>query len=295
MVDVSIIMVNYKTYKMTHEAINSIYNHTSGINFEIIVVDNGSNDGSVEYLTSDNRIRIIPSEENLGFGKANNLGLKYASGRNILFLNTDTKIKDNSICLLSKYLDTHPKVGALGGNLIDGNGTPTQSFERSFPGPIHVLNALTNGLLYKILYGKNIIYCHSKEPINVAYISGADLMIPKNILKQVGSFDPDFFMYYEETDLCFRIKKAGYNARILPSSTIIHYEGGSIGGRITNFNPNRTRMLFNSRQIFITKNFTPFKRKLTNFLFTLFLYLRVLFGKENAKQMLKIYLNLSND
>lgn len=279
---------------MTLEAIESIFTNTHGVKFEVIVVDNASKDGSAEVLSKVNRITTILSPQNLGFGKANNLGVNIAKGRNILFLNTDTKIIDNSIAILSHFLDAHPEVGAVGGNLIDATGNPTQSFERRFPGPIHVINSITHGVLYRIMYGRNVTYCHSTHPLEVAYITGADLMVPKRILDAFGAFDPVFFMYYEETDLCFRIRKAGYKIVIVPDAKIIHYEGGTLGGQVKLFNPTRVKMMYRSRRIFIKKNYTTFKGYCINSLFTFFLRLRRIFGYQNAKQMLDIHLQSKN-
>lgn len=195
---------------MTLQCINSIHEKSKDISFEIILVDNSSTDGSKELFQKDKRITYLYGFENLGFGKANNLGLKVASGRNILFLNPDTMLINNAIKILSDYLDEHLIVGACGGNLFDSEMQPALSFKRFYPGITDEINNLLFHIPEKIFY-RNVWYFNNTEKdIDVAYISGADLMVRKSVIDLTGSFAPDFFMYYEETDLCFRISKAGY-------------------------------------------------------------------------------------
>lgn len=225
--DVSVIIVNYNTCKMTNEAIDSVYEHTSGIDFEIILVDNASADGSKEFFEKKNGITYIYSQENLGFGKGNNLGLKYATGRNILFLNSDTLLRNNAIKILSNFMDSHPEVGVCGGNLFDYNGNPTISYEIKRPSVIRELNKVLNGRIYKYFY-KDVRFNASNKPKEVGYVSGADFMTRKTILDNHGAFSPEFFMYYEETELAHRINKAGYKIMSVPDAEIVHLEGMSI-------------------------------------------------------------------
>ena len=144
--DVSVIVVNYNAGELAAACIDSVFAHTSGLDFEMILVDNASTDGSRSRFEADARIRYVYSPENLGFGRANNLGLTYASGRNILFLNSDTLLRDNAIKILSDYLDAHPGVGAVGGNLVDGQGLPGQSFMRYYPSLWEEFNLFWDGL-----------------------------------------------------------------------------------------------------------------------------------------------------
>lgn len=224
--DVSVIIVNYNTCKMTNEAIDSVYEHTSGIDFEIILVDNASADGSKEFFEKKNGITYIYSQENLGFGKGNNLGLKYATGRNILFLNSDTLLRNNAIKVLSDYMDGNPDVGVCGGNLFNYEGKPTISYEIKRPSIIRELNKVLGGRLYSIFY-KDTRFNSSKKVKEVGYVSGADFMTRKAILDKHGAFSPEFFMYYEETELANRINKAGYKIMSVPDAEIVHLEGAS--------------------------------------------------------------------
>ena len=224
--DVSVIIVNYNTRQMTDEAINSVYEHTSGIDFEIILVDNASADGSKEFFENKDGITYIYSQENLGFGKGNNLGLKYAKGRNILFLNSDTLLRNNAIKILSDYIDANPDVGICGGNLFNFEGKPTISYEIKRPSLIRELNKVLGGRIYKYFY-KDITFNSNKKVKEVGYVSGADFMTRKSILDKYGAFSPEFFMYYEETELANRINKAGYKIISVPDAEIVHLQGMS--------------------------------------------------------------------
>lgn len=229
--DVSIIIVNYNTVNLIINAVDSIIEKTEGINYEIIIVDNNSTDNAEIILKEryNDKVKFIASPDNLGFGRANNLGLEFAEGRNILFLNPDTILINNAIKILSNYLDHNKNAGACGGNLYDEELKPTISYEMNFPSIYSELNLLSHGLLNKIRYGRNSIYNHKNKNRKVAYISGADLMIKKSILNKIGSFNPRFFMYYEETELCFRIKNTDHGIVSIPTAKIQHLEGKSFG------------------------------------------------------------------
>lgn len=225
--DVSIIIVNYNTLETTSSCIDSIFEKTSGIQFEVILIDNASTDGSREHFSNDKRITYHYSDINLGFGKANNKGLEIAQGRNILFLNPDTLLINNAIQILSDHLDRNRETGACGGNLFDYTGTPAFSFERIFPSLTSEFDRCLKGLITKAIYRRNRKFNYSEQDIGVAYIIGADLMIKKTILEEVGGFDERFFMYYEEVELCHRIHQKKYRITNVPSARITHLEGMS--------------------------------------------------------------------
>lgn len=243
---VSVIIVNYNTQKVTSECIDSIFENTSGIDFEVILVDNASTDGSKEFFQKDSRINYIYNDENIGFGRANNVGVKIAKGDNILFLNSDTLLKNNAMKILSDYLDLNPNVGICGGNLINKNGNPSYSFSRYYPSIYEELNSLFFNILDKIRYGKNLNYNNTGHPMNVASISGADLMVKKHLIKDGNAFNEKFFMYYEDTELCFRIKKSGYLVHSVPEAKIIHLWGSSKGSNLISARMERSRNIFYS-------------------------------------------------
>lgn len=270
--DVSVIMVNYNTLAMTTAAINRVLELTESIRFEIILVDNASSDGSKEYFERWKDIKYIYSDKNLGFGQANNLAAKQAKGEYLFFLNTDTLLRNNAIKILHQYMTEHLNVGAAGGNLFDGNGIPTISYERMFPGIGHTLNLLSYNFFNYIRFGKNVMFNHTDYPIEVAYISGADLMIPKALFDNLGGFSPKFFMYYEETDLCRRIQSAGYKIHSVPAAEITHLEGGSQQKSTTAKRKTNLRSI-KSRAIFFSRNYNKWYIVIEKKLYFLYLYI----------------------
>jgi len=249
--DVSIIIVNYNTFALTKAAIESVFEKTEGITYEVILVDNNSPDESGKQLQGyfSSKIVYIQSPENVGFGRANNLGIEKVKGRNIFLLNPDTLLLNNAVKILSDFLNNNPNVGVCGGNLYDILIQPAQSFVRYLPSLYWELDVLLHGLLSKIRYSKNVYFNHIGSPLNVGYIIGADMMIRKAVFDEVGVFDPDFFMYYEETELSYRIKQKGYQIKSVPDAKIIHLEGQSL--KISDV---KIKYFLNGRKIYYQKN-----------------------------------------
>lgn len=227
--EVSIIMVNYNTLELTKNAIKSIEEKTQGITYEIILVDNNSQDGSMEYFQQIQKknFKYIYSKENLGFGRANNLGYENSKGKCIFLLNTDTLLVNNAIKELYEVLISKESIGIVGGNLYDNNLKPVHSFMKNNYSLKEELkgNILLPLIKTKVLKRKDFNY--SDEIMEVGYVTGADLMIKREVINKVGFFDPDFFMYYEETELTNRVVKKGYKVLSVPSAKIIHLEGKS--------------------------------------------------------------------
>lgn len=290
--DVSIIIVNYNTKDLTLQCINSVYEKTQGISFEVILVDNASTDGSKEYFQEDNRITYIYSDENLGFGRANNLGLSVASGRNILFLNPDTILVNNAVRLLSTFLDNNSNVGACGGNLFDESMKPSLSFRRIRPSIIWEFNNLFGEIPERIVFGTNRLFNNTKNPIIVKYITGADLMVKRITLNQVGGFCPDFFMYYEETDLCCRIIKNKWKILSIPDAKIQHLEGKSFKNTHSFVNKTKLTYIFNSRNIYYSRNHSKIHHKIANVIYVVYLYCRMFYLTVKGNSRWKNYKTL---
>lgn len=215
--DVSVIIVNYNTCKLLDKCLESIKKTTQDVTYEIIVVDNDSHDDSREMIkTKYPWVKLIESENNLGFGRANNLGFEHSKGRYIFLLNSDTILIENSIKILSNTLDANTSIGAVGATLVDGNNQQVHSYG--------IFPSVFRKLFKRRFVIKGVDF---KEDQNVDYITGADLMIPRAVWLQLDGFDPHFFMYYEETDLQKRMALLGYKRVIVPSTKIIHLEGGS--------------------------------------------------------------------
>ena len=231
MVDVSVIIVNYNTESLLAASVESLYENTKGASFEIIVVDNKSRPESRERLKDTLSrypgTRLVPLAENLGFGCANNAAVPFAEGDYILLLNPDTVLLNDAVSVMKDYLDSHGSVAACGGNLLDSEMRPATSFHRLFPSVIGELNSLLFYLPERVKYGKNRFFNHTGKPLDVAAITGADLMIRKSVVEKTGLFDESFFMYYEDTELCHRIRGAGYGIVSVPDARIQHLEGRS--------------------------------------------------------------------
>ena len=246
---ISIIIVNYNTLDLTVDCIDSIITHTHDVEYEIIVVDNDSTDGSKEFLSKDKRIKYIQSGENLGFGRANNLGYEYSSGKYVFLLNSDTILLNNAIKEFYDRMETAPPQIACMGCLLTGKkGERIHSYGK-FPtiGNEIVRRGipfrkkmpwLSTGFDYP-----NVDYL-DEHCFTVEYVTGADLFIRRDVIEKYGLFDKDFFMYYEETEMQHRYKQHGYLSCIIDSPQIIHLEGGgkrsrwkstSIGGLMTYF------------------------------------------------------------
>lgn len=257
--DVSVIIINYKTLSLIINCINSIIEKTNGISYEIIVVDNNSNDNFDKCLKEKfgNRLTCVPLTENIGFGRANNEGMKIANGRNIFFLNPDTLLVNNAIKILSNYLDMNPQVGCCGGNLYNEEMKPIHSYSMMLPSIKWELNLLSGGIFERIRWGKNAQFNHTKDFRKVGYICGADMMVKHSVLNQIGAFSKHFFMYYEDTELSYRISQAGFNIISIPTAKIQHLVGKSMGGKT--FNPRRILYIEKSLSTFYNLHSKKYK------------------------------------
>jgi GT2 family glycosyltransferase len=261
--DVSIIIVNYNTSKILCDCLQSIFLYTVDLEYEIIVVDNASKDDSVIMVSQlFPKVKIIVSSENIGFGRANNLGVKYAIGKYLLLLNPDTILKNNAIRVFFNYMEQHSNesIGAIGGWLLDNNGKVNVSFGY-FPSFQVELYYLRDKFLQKERVS-NI-----KEELEVDFVMGADLFIRKSVFDDLKGFDPNFFMYYEETDLQFRMKNKALKRLIIPGTNIVHLEGGSFNEKAKNFS--RFMISQKSRKYYMKKYFFGFSY-LSYYLISLF-------------------------
>ncbi len=235
--DVSVIIVNYNTKQLLKNVLTSIYEKTDGIDFEVIVSDNGSQDGSAEMCREYfPQVRLIENNANLGFGAANNRGLDVAMGKYIFYLNSDTILLNNAIKIFFDYFESHANenLGAIGCNLKDANGEYTQSYGEMKPLMsflkmmfIAFLGNTKRTIQYFFTRKKVEVTFDSKTNFylgNVDWIIGADLFMRNNIYAR---FDERFFLYREEIDLQLCMSKAGLELRIIAGPEIIHLEGGS--------------------------------------------------------------------
>ncbi|EIB7121673.1 MULTISPECIES: glycosyltransferase family 2 protein [Acinetobacter] len=274
--DVSIIIVNYNTYNLVLQCIESVIKNTKKISYEIIVVDNNSPNREIEKLNEIYpNVKLVLNTKNSGFGIANNIGNKYANGKFLFLLNSDTIVLDNSIYTLYKFMVENPCVGACGGNLCDIDLKPATSFTRFMPSILSDIDSLLFNGISRILYNKDSFYSTETSPFKISgNISGADLMLSKAVFDELGGFDENFFMYYEETDLLFRLRNKGYQTYIVPTSKIIHLEGAS-----ETFKPIKLDWTHQSKKKYYIKNKTRFEFMLSNIIFKLMVMQRLFIFK----------------
>lgn len=252
--DVSIIIVNYNTKVLTQNCIDSIFAETKGVSFEVILVDNASTDGSVEMFEQDVRIVFVKSNINLGFGRANNLGYKYAKGKYIFLLNSDTLLLNNAIKMFYDKMESiDGSIGCMGCLLENADHQYTHSYA-DFP---KVSNSIYSNVspFFKIFGFKKWEMDNPKRRtvgnrsfFQVEYITGADLFIRRHVIEECGLFDPDFFMYYEDPEMQHRYLRKGYKSFIYDAPKIMHLEGRSM-------KPDKRKSLisFDSQLIYLKK------------------------------------------
>ncbi len=228
---VSVIIVSFNTKHLLGRCIDSVQASVGGLVCETIVVDNGSSDGSADYIRADYpSVVLIASKHNLGFAKANNLGFERASGDYIVLLNSDAFLVGDSLKVAVELMDGHPETGLAGGRLIGENGG-WQPSARAFPGIIN--DALTiSGLAARYprsrIFGRpDMTYVDQSRDLYCDWVPGAFTIIRRSALENTGFFDERFFLYYEEVDLCRRMKKAGWKVAYWPAVAVIHIGGAS--------------------------------------------------------------------
>src|SRR5690348_3920993 len=212
--DLSILIVNWNSVAFLRDCLESIYANTKAIQFEVVVVDNASHDGCEQMLATEfGSVRFIQSGSNLGFARANNLAFQASSGRNVLFLNPDTEVLGSALERLVRFLDENPRAGIVGPKLLNSDGSIQTSCIRSFP---TILNeALDTDLLRRLFprsrwWGIGPLFENRTAPAAVDAVSGASLMIRRNVFEAAGLFTTSYFMYAEDVDLCFKARRAGW-------------------------------------------------------------------------------------
>ena len=228
--DVTVVIISYNVAELLNKCITSIKRETN-CSHEIIVVDNNSKDNSVEMLkTYHPDVRLIQNEMNVGFAKANNQAFKKAKGRYLLMLNPDTIVLDSAIDKLVKFMDEHPGIGACGPKNLNPDMTLQHNchhFPTLYTRLVEHLQLTRFFPRTKVFGREHMTYWDYNEIKEVDWITGCSLLIRKKALDQVGLLDEKYFMYTEETDLCFRLKKAKWKTVFYPLAAIIHYGGQS--------------------------------------------------------------------
>jgi hypothetical protein len=234
--DLSVVILAFRGYDGLAASVEAVFASQTNYRYEVIVVDNGSADGTAErfekeFIGSQHPNLKLIRNSNEGFAKGNNLGIRNSSGKYVLLLNPDTAVQTDTIQKCLDYIATNPRIGALGCKLIKADGKLDLASRRSFPNPF---NALYRFLQLPKLFPKNkhfssynLIYTSENETMEVDSLSGAFMLMPRKVLDEVGMLDSQYFMYGEDIDLCYKIKQAGYKVIYFPKTSTYHYKGQS--------------------------------------------------------------------
>ncbi len=230
--DVSIIIVSWNSWSYLDDCLKSLAHHATRYSTRIVIVDNGSKDGTPGVIKSRyHTISVIENSENLGFAAANNQGMRTARSRYVLLLNPDTVVMPGCLDALVEFMDAHPDAWAAGPMMLNGDGTLQRTGVR-FP---NNWNILWEAFFLDRLFPSSRIFGRHKElysdpevPRQVDYVQGACLVVRWNAIEHVGAMDEQFFMYFEETEWCHRMKMAGGEVWYCPAARVIHHGGGEL-------------------------------------------------------------------
>jgi GT2 family glycosyltransferase len=262
-IDVTIVIANWNGELVLRDCLNSVYDKTQQVSFEIIVVDDCSTDNSIDLIRREfPDVRIIINKENLGYAKTNNQALSFVRGRYLLLLNNDTMFENNALSEFVKYMDTHLNIGICGGTLVN----PDKSIQHSygdFPSLFMEVSALFS--LPKFFpkwrhLSLGIIPTDFSKPIEVDMVVGANLFIRSDIAKALNLYDEAFKAYFEDSDLCYRVRQTGFKVVYLPFSYILHIQGHSYGNEFEDKvseqrTKNKIQFLMNGYKRFCRKHY----------------------------------------
>ncbi len=234
--DITVSIVSFNTRELLHSCLLSLKEREQAgeVCLDVVVADNGSTDGSAAMVRDEYpKVRLVPTGGNVGYGRANNAALAGAQGRYVFILNSDTVVEPGALAAMRDFLDTHPEAGAAGAQLI----LPDDAIQPSCAADPTLTSVFwEQTYLYKLLPGNPVTggyaltYWDYKSPRAVEQVCGACLMVRRSLYAQLGGFDPHYFMYFEDTDLCYRIRKTGAQIWFLPEAKIKHMLGGSSAG-----------------------------------------------------------------
>ena len=226
----SIIIVNWNSLDYLRACLRSIFATVQNLSFEVMVVDNASAfDPTCSLQEEFSDVTVLRSHTNLGFSAANNLGFSHSSGRYILFLNPDTELLDNAAAAMLECFRHSPQTGILGCKLLNSDRSVQTSCIQRFP---TILNQILDFDLLRSrwpmwrLWGIAPLFSHHEHPVPVEVVSGACLMVPRELFQRIGGFNEAFFMYAEDVDLCYRVHRLGRSISFTDKATVLHHGGG---------------------------------------------------------------------
>lgn len=255
--DVSVCIVNWNTLEMLRRCLRSIRENATGLDVEIVVVDNASSDGSASMVEKEfPEVVLIPSGANLGFARGSNLAARSSRGSYVLYLNPDTELVTNAILGMWRFLESNPGHGAVGCRLLNSDGTTQLTCASAFPTARNELCSLL--LLHRLFPGSRL--CSSRElnywdhadDRDVECLSGACMMLSRSLVDRLSGFDETLFMYGEDLDLSYRVAAQGLRLGYLASEVIYHHEGAASRKKGRSFAPLLQR---EANYYFLSKNF----------------------------------------
>jgi GT2 family glycosyltransferase len=257
--ELSIIIVNYNVKEFLQNLLYSIQKAAKNISHEIIIVDNASDDGSNEMIKEKfPRAILIENKDNLGFGKANNIGMKIARGQFFLLINPDTIVSEDTFSKMLEFFQKTPDAALVGCKILNPNGSLQLACRRSFPGPwtsFCKVSGLSTLFPKSSLFARyNLTYKDENQTYEVDAVSGSFMMIKKEIYEKTAGFDEDYFMYGEDLDICYRIQKLGYKVYYFHETQIIHYKGEST----KRSSVDETKYFYNAMHLFVKKHFSTY-------------------------------------
>lgn len=232
--DLSIIIVNWNSSVYLEKCLDSVYANTPALGFEVIVVDNASFDGCETMLARKfPDVKFVQSRTNLGFSGANNLGLTEASGGILLFLNPDTEVVGSALSEMIAALERTREAGVIGALLLNSDGSVQTSCIQRFPTVWNQMidaEFLRNAFPALSVWGTRPLLQKQQAPVPVDVISGACMMMRRSVFEQVGLFSPNYFMYSEDVDLCFKVRQVGLSNYYVDDAVVVHHGGASTSG-----------------------------------------------------------------
>lgn len=274
--DLSIIIVSYNTRKLTVECVESILKTAKKISYEITVVDNASSDDSVDEIQKlkgenqnlNSKIKIIKNDQNFGFSKANNIGIKQSSGRYVLFLNSDTVVREKTLDGMVEFMDSHKDAGAATCQLDLPNGEIDDASHRGFPTPVRSLfqfSGLAKIFSHSQFWNGYHLGWHDLDKTHeIEALAGAFMIVRREAGEALKWWDEDYFWYGEDLDFCYRLSKNGWKIYYVPEFTTLHYKGASGGLKKTTQNittasketkMKATKARFDAMRIFYGKHY----------------------------------------
>ncbi len=273
MPDLSVILVSFNDRKHLEKCLQSLKGFPPEVALEIVLVDNNSSDGSPDLIKNKfPEVKLLCASENLGFAKACNLGILASSGEFVLFLNSDTIAEVQALSVLLDEMKRNPSIGAVGPALLSEQGT----YQVSFGKRVDFFSEFIQKGFFNLYYAKKLK--SDKKVREVGWLSAACLLVRREALEEAGCFDENYFLYFEDIDLCYKIRQEGWTLRFCPQVQISH-----IGGTSTSAVKNSSRYHYRKSQIYFYRKHNS---RLSQSMLRVYLWMNFNFGRKKFLRML---------